>query len=263
MLFIFASCSCLYSQNSVGRVENIRTEMNKNHLEIRYDISGSQEGTLHQTDLIMVDNMGNIVYPDSIYGDVGKDVEAGKDKVIVWEVYKEYDVIYGNFIAKVVLDAPKNRKHMGGPEFALLSLLVPGAGDYFVADWKESRIKPYYKTAFTAGTLGLSVAAYMNRAIIPPVMAPPGYYLSDDAPPGETLAYIDHYWMKVPEKTDYWLFPYDAEVFIGIGLASWLIDVFWVARKGVQNNRVRTEVLDHLSLVPYRQGMMLSFNLTF
>jgi len=75
VLFIFASCVCLYSQNSVGRVENIRTEMNENHLEIRYDITGSEEGTLHQTDLVQVDNMGNIVYPDSIYGDVGKGKE--------------------------------------------------------------------------------------------------------------------------------------------------------------------------------------------
>lgn len=263
MLCIFASCSYIYSQSSVGQVENNRTEMKDNRLEIRYDITGSEEGTLHQVDLVMVDNMGNIVIPDSIYGDLGKGVEAGQDKLIVWEVFKEYDVIYGDFTATVVLDAPKNSKHMGGPEFALLSLIVPGAGDYFVADWKESKIKPYYKTAFTVGTLGLALAAYKNRELIPPVMAPPGFYISDDAPPGEIYVYIDHEWMKTPERTDYWLFPYDAEIFIGISLASWLIDVFWVAKKGVQNNRIRTEVLDHLSLVPCRKGMMLSYSKTF
>lgn len=263
LLCIFVSFSSLYSQNPKGRVENIRSEMSDNHLEIRFDITESREGTLHQIGLIIVDNMGNIVNPDSIYGDVGSGVEAGKDKMIIWEVYKEYDVIHGDFITKVICDAQKNSKHMGGPEFALLSLLVPGAGDYFVADWKESKLKPYYKTAFTVGTLGLSVATYMNRVIIPAEMAPPGYYISDDAPPGETYIYIDEPFVKTPERTDYWLFPYDAEVFLGIGVASWLIDVFWVTKKGIQNNRVRTEVLDHLSLVPYRQGMMLSFSLTF
>jgi len=263
ILCILVSSSYLYSQNSRGLVKNIRTEMQDNHLEIRYDITKSPEGSLHQVDLVMVDNMGNIVQPDSIYGDVGGGVEAGRDKLIVWEVYKEYDVIYGDFVAKVVLDPSDNRKHTGGPEYALLSLLVPGTGDYFVSNWKEGGIKPYYKTAFTVGTLGLSLAAYLNRATIPPIMAPPGYYLSADAPPGEKLLYIDHYWEKSPASTDYWLFQHDAEILLGIGIASWLIDVFWVTKKGIQNNRIRTEVIDNLSLVPYRQGMMLSFKKTF
>lgn len=260
---MLAGCSLLHSQDTRARIENIRTKMIDNHLEIMYDITESPEGSLHQVNLVMVDNRGNIIQPDSVYGDLGSTVEAGRDKLIIWEVYKEYDVIYGDFVAQVVLDPSVNKKHTGGPEYALLSMFVPGTGDYFVTNWKERRIKPYYKTAFTAGALGLSLAAYMNRATIPPVMAPPGYYQSADAPPGEKYLYIDHYWERFPESTDYWLFPHDAEIILGIGIASWLIDVFWVMGKGIENNRIRTEVLDHLSLAPYKNGMMLSFNLIF
>ena len=71
--------------------------------------------------------------------------------------------------------------------------------------------------------------------------------------------YKDDWWVTVPEQTDYWLFRYDAELFLGIGLAAWITDVIWVARRGKRNNQIRSTLYDHLTLIPFRNGIMINF----
>ena len=263
LLCIFIDCVFISAQDSPARIENIRTEMTGKTMQLKYDITRSSPGSLHQVDFVVLDNRRNAIRPDSISGDVGSAISAGHDKSLLWEIHKEFDVIYGDFHPRLIIDIAENKRHIRGPEYAALSLLIPGLGDYFVADVKSMKIKPYYKTAFTYGILGLSWAAYKNREEIPPVMAPPGWYTSADTPPGEDYIYIDHYWEKEPASTDYWLFPYDSEIILGIGIASWLFDVIWVARKGVVNNRVRNSVLGNLSLAPNSQGFQLAYRLNF
>lgn len=260
---IFFGFTLISAQNSIGRVENIRTQMIGKSMIVWYDINSPSSESYHQIDFVVIDNKGNAVYPDSVSGDTGPLVQAGKDKKIVWDIHKEFDVIYGDFTPRLVIDAGKQRKHSHGPEYALLSLLIPGLGDYFVADVKQMKIKPYYKTAFTVGVLGLTWATYENRKEIPALISPPGWYISADAPPGEKYKYFEDGYMIEPPSTEYWLFPYDAEIFLGIGIASWLFDAIWVARKGVINNRVYKSVNDHFALIPRKEGLMLSYRIQF
>lgn len=70
-------------------------------------------------------------------------------------------------------------------------------------------------------------------------------------------------WIKEVAKTEYWLFRYDTEVFLGVGLAAILVDVIWVARQGVKNNKLRSEFLDKVSLNSTNQGLQLTFRHTF
>jgi hypothetical protein len=260
------ACTCLArAQGSGSRIENVRTQMIDKALVIRYDLVSPEPHALHEVSLTVVDNRGNAVHPDSVYGDIGKEVPAGPDRMITWEIYKEFDVVYGSFIPVLTLDPGSGRKHDGGPEYAALSLLLPGLGDYFVADPGKMTIRPWQKTAFTAGVLGLSWLAMKKRVEIPAVVMPPGwyyYFTSPDAPVAE-LAYIDHEWVSEPARTDYWLFNHDAEIIFGIGIASWLFDAIWVTRKGVVNNRVRNSVLNNTSLIPARDGFYLSFTYKF
>ncbi len=260
---IFVGFTLTSAQNSTARVENIRTQMIDKSMVVRYDIISPSSVSYHQIDFVVVDNKGNAVYPDSVSGDTGPLVPAGKDKKIVWEIHKEFDVVYGDFTPRLVIDPGMQRKHSHGPEFAVLSLLMPGLGDYFVAEAKQLKIKPYYKTVLTAGILGLSWAACRNREEIPAVIAPPGWYISTDAPPGEKYKYFEDGYMVSPARTEYWLFQYDTEVILGIGIASWLFDVIWVARKGLVNNRIYTSVMEHVALIPREQGLMLSGRIQF
>jgi len=264
--FLLVLCSLTSTaQRPDGSISNVRTEMKNRALIIRYDLAGDAPSGDYQVALTVVDNRGHAIHPDSVYGDLGPGITPGTDKTIVWEVYKEYDVIYGSFTPRLTLDPGTARKQAHGPAYAGLSLLVPGLGDYFVADPSSMKIKPWYKTAFTAGVLALSWTALQHRAEIPPVMMPPGYYISADVPPGaeNPYMYIDHEWMAEPAYTDYWMFPYDAEIILGVGVASWLFDVIWVARKGVVNNRVQRSVMEHLSLLPCGDGLRLCFTYEF
>jgi len=262
-------CSCnsfIHGQKYRPRTENIKLNFTENHVEINYDITGSGYGQVHDIDFYVIDNIGNLVFPDSLSGDIGTGIEPGSFKRIIWEIYKEFDVVYGNFEPHIILDGHENFGIKGGPEYALLSVLVPGLGDYFVADHKNMKIKPYYKTAFIFGFLSLSLTAHLNREYIPPVMGEPGWYwhtfpVGDGHYDGIYL-YKD-VWIKDVERTEYWLFRYDTEIFLGIGLTAMLIDVIWVARQGVKNNKLRNEFLDKLSLNSTHQGLSLGYTHVF
>ena len=55
----------------------------------------------------------------------------------------------------------------------------------------------------------------------------------------------------------------DSEIILGMGIASWLFDVIWVARKGAVNNRIYNNVLGHMSVLPVHEGFMLSYRIQF
>lgn len=250
-------------QKSKARIDNYRVESTEKQLIISFDLKSEEPGSLHQIDLVVINNIGEVVYPDSLSGDIGPGISAGNQKQIIWSIYQEFDVIYGDFQPQLILDGNQKYGFKGGPEYLLLSLMVPGLGDYFVADHRSMTIKPYYKTAFTFGMLGLAWAAKAGREQIPAVMAPPGWYRADLSEGTTNFVYKDDWWVKVPEQTDYWLFRYDAEVFLGIGLAAWITDVIWVARQGKRNNQIRSNLFDHLSVAPAPKGIMFNFAYQF
>jgi hypothetical protein len=253
----------LSGQKYNPHVENVSMEVLDDRIKLTYDIAGSRIGKLHRVELIVIDNMGNIILPDSVSGDVGAEIEAGRSKTVTWEIHKEYDVVYGGFEPRIILDGTENQVMYGGPSNLMLSMIVPGLGDYFVADRKQMKIKPYQKTVFTYGMLGLSLAASLSREYIPPVMAPPGLYWTLGPDGVKQYEYKDEWWVKEAESTDYWLFPYDSEVFLGVGIAVWITDIIWVARKGVQNNKIRNSIMDHISLVPSNKGVFFTFAYEF
>lgn len=265
-LILLLEVNYVSGQKYNPHIENVSMEVVDDRINLTYDIAGSITGKLHRVELIVIDNMGNIILPDSVSGDVGAEVQAGRSKTVTWEIHKEYDVVYGGFEPRIILDGTENQVMHGGPSNLFLSMLLPGLGDYFVADRQHMKIKPYQKAAFTYGMLGLSLAAYLSREYIPPVMAPPGWYWTGNHLGGDGLTsyeYKEEWWLMKAESTDYWLFPYDSEVFLGIGIAVWITDIIWVTRKGVQNNKIRNSIMDNISLVPSNKGVFFTFAYKF
>jgi len=268
ILWILACCcgSFIHGQKHKPHIENIRLDFDSNRFEIEYDITNSESNHLHQIDFYVIDNIGNVIFPDSLRGDIGKAVLPGRDKKIIWDIYSEYDVVHGSFDPRIVLDGSEKRAIKGGPSYAFLSVLVPGLGDYFVADYRKMKIKPYYKTAFTYSFVGLGIAALANRTHIPDKMGEPGWYREFIPLDDGKRIWIEVYrqnWIEEPGYTEYWLFRYDAEFFLGVGIAAWLVDVIWVARTGTKNKKVKTEIFNNLTLFPVRDGMALSFTYNF
>ena len=265
-LILLLEINCLSGQKYKPHIANMSMELVDDRINLTYDIAGSRIGQLHSVELIVIDNMGNIILPDSVSGDVGAEVQAGRSKTVMWDIQKEYDVVYGGFEPRIILDGSENQVMNGGPYNLILSMIVPGLGDYFVADRQQMKVKPYQKAALTYGMLGLSLAAALSREHIPPVMAAPGWYWTGNSLGGDGATqyeYKEEWWVMKAESTDYWLFPYDSEIFLGIGIAVWVTDIIWVARKGVQNNKIRNSFTDHISLVPSNKGVFFSFAYKF
>jgi hypothetical protein len=262
---------CLFSltvtgQKNKARVENMHMDFVSNRFEIRYDIVNSVPDRQHEVEFYVIDNRGGIVFPDSLRGDIGSGVKPGRNKKIIWDIYTEYDVVYGDFNPKIILDGRGKFGVKGGPSNALLSVLVPGLGDYFVEDHRKMKIKPWYRTATTYAFMGMGIASLKNRNEVPAVIGEPGYYPNYiSIGEGQRIWYEewrDDYVLE-PGYTEYWLFRYDAEVFLGVGITCWLVDVIWVTRRGIRNNKIKNNIFDNLTLVPVRQGMGLSYTYNF
>ncbi len=98
-LILLMCIGSLSAQKFRPHIENTRSDLIENSLEVTYDIVGSSPGQSHTIDLIVIDNMGNVILPDSVSGDVGPKVQVGKNKVITWDIRKEYDIVHGDFPA--------------------------------------------------------------------------------------------------------------------------------------------------------------------
>lgn len=265
-LFAGVFCTCMYGQKNRARIENIQMDFISNRVEIDYDLVNSNPDRRHEIEFYVLDNRGKVVFPDSLRGDIGPGIAPGPDKKILWDIYQEYDVVHGNFHPKIILDGTGRYGVKGGASNAMFSLLVPGLGDYFVADYRKMKVKPWTRTIATYAFMGMGIAASVNRKDIPALIGEPGYYPRYIMQADGKHLWIDEYrddYMLEKAYTDYWLFRYDAEVFLGVGITFWLADVIWVARQGIRNGKIKNEIFQDLTLLPARQGMVLSYNYNF
>ena len=238
LLIVFSTA--LLSQNNDAEITNIKMSVENGDVVIQYDIENSKANDLFNIVVYFSDEYyTKNYYLENLTGDVGKNVNGGKNKIVKWEIQKDMDIIRGNIIPFVEFENPKLYKNMGGASNALLSLACPGLGDYFVADHKKMKFKPYYKTALSLGCITLGVISAKKR-----------YRERYWSPPHIETVYSYHYngnyWTSHPEDKLFpgrwvdgemknYLFPGDVEAFIGLGVAVWLIDVLWVASKGKKN----------------------------
>ena len=76
-------------------IRNIDVASSDEKLIITYDLFGKKD-RLYQVDILFKKEDGSEIRPKSLNGDIGKNVESGKGKSIVWEVYKDLDGLKGN-----------------------------------------------------------------------------------------------------------------------------------------------------------------------
>lgn len=119
----------------------------------------------------------------------------------------------------VVVGQTKDHHFGMGTEAALLSLMLPGLGDYFTGNTAQQHIKPWMRT--------LGVATLLSA----------GIYASSQRYRTEPRYFDGRMWSsgKVVNK----FFRNDAEILIGAGVALWLGDVIWVAIRGNQNRQLK------------------------
>jgi len=247
--------------------KNIDITIDQDKAIIHFDIKSRIPGSVHQVNLKFLDEDYHLVLPELLTGDIGSNISTEPDRRIEWDISNDVQLLGSNITPVLFIDGTcKQYSNTGGPRNALLSILLPGLGDYFVADRRIMTFKPYMRTISSLGLIALGVWAGEQRyyaegeyqTFVQLTRVPnehgPGYHYE------ETL-----YEKYVEGDLQYQFFKGDKEVFIALGAAIWATDIIWVLAKGSNNvkffNATKRESNFKLGYVP--GGAALQFSHTF
>ena len=217
---IFLFSFNVFSQETKARIGNVDFYYDEDaeRLIITYDILKSSSIEKYEISLQFVDDEGNTIYPTSTVGDIGLNIPGGSGKRISWDIFGDVDEIAGNI--KAVVDIVSVNISYGGPSKAVLSLLVPGLGDFQVANHREMIIKPYFKTVAAYGFIAYGMIQNFKAK-----------KLYDDYLASTDQSEFDDLYNKATKAN------HQAYIATGIGIVVWAADVVWVALRGSKNMR--------------------------
>ena len=218
-----------FSQKSL--IKDIHLEIRENNdIIINYNLS-DKKSLVHNVDFILIDNKKNNVYiPQNTIGAIGGNIKNGQNS-ISFNMLNQTFPLHRELTPAIIVD--QNLKK--GPKSSILSVLIPGLGDYFVAHPKNMIIKPYYRTLAVGSFLALALIADSKRIGVI-------YYekTTKEMVPGFIPSYVEvthTYEKSIPN--DFWLFNYDKEIFLGFAAGIWIYDIFWVLKKGRLNQNIK------------------------
>jgi len=215
--------------------KNVDISVRDNKALIHYEIASKKTASLHRVDLMFLDENYNLVTPDRTTGDIGLNIAQGEGKTIVWDITQDMELLGAEIKPVIFVDgASRQYNSTGGPRNALWSVLMPGLGDYFVANHRMMTYKPYMRTATSLGLIGLGVylgsQRYRAEGRYELTLKPNAYrYEGDDR-------FYERY---IEGDIQYEWFKGDKEVFIALGAAVWAADVIWVLARGSNNIKFR------------------------
>ncbi len=256
--------SNLHGQRTQSGIDNVHMDVSDNTVLIHFDINGGDRADLHDIRIQFISDAQELIQPYNLGGDIGPGITSGTGKTIVWDVTQDMYALHMKLYPLIISDRGlTSQKIGGGPGNAWLSLLVPGLGDYFVANRRDMKFKPIYRTLLALGCTSLGTYAALQRE-----QGEPLYALSKDQasphynPYPSTPTYSYKFYGY--GDTRYALFKGDAEVLLSAGVAVWLYDVIWVYSKGNLNRKLRLSMkANSLGMGPVSGGAQLSCTYTF
>ena len=212
--------SYIFSQETKARIGNVDFYYDEEaeRLIITYDILKSSSTEKYEIGLQFLDDEGTTIYPTSTVGDVGLSISGGSGKRISWDIFGDVDEIAGNI--KAIVNINSVTVSYGGPSKAVLSLLVPGLGDYQVANAGNMIIKPYFKTVAAYGFIAYGMVQNFKAK-----------KLYDDYLASTDQSEFDDLYDQATKAN------HQAYIATGIGIVVWAADVVWVVLKGSKNMR--------------------------
>jgi hypothetical protein len=255
------SSPAILPAQKMARVKNVGIGVEQNKAIINYELRSSREGSRHSVQLKFLDKHYNMISPHSLTGDVGANIFSGPDKTIQWDLSRDYD-LFGSDITPVIFVDGISRQFNkpGGPGNAVYSLLMPGLGDYFVADHRMMRFKPYLRTLSSLGLIGLGIYAGEQR------WQQEGEWVSVLKADHWRFTGDDRFRMVYYEgEMQYWLFKGDKEVFIAMGAVIWAYDFIWVLVRGSNNKKFLRELSNDtdISISYYDGAFQMKYALSF
>lgn len=260
MGLLLLTSAILFAQR-IAKVKNAEIGIQQNKALIHYDIKSSGKSSGHSVHLKFLDKQYNLITPNTLSGDVGANISNGIDKTIEWDITNDFQLLSSKIRPVLFVDGvSKEFSSSGGPSNAIFSVIMPGLGDYFVADHRLMHFKPYLRTISSLGLIGLGIYAgnqrYRAEGQYIAVLAV--HYLQGGSP---------ERYKEIYEEGDlqYWLFKGDRELFISLGAAIWLADIVWVLAKGTNNKNFLKELQrgSDISLGYHKGNVNLKYSVTF
>lgn len=83
----------LFPQTQPVQIKNIDFffEPIENELIITYDLVNSSPLELYEVELNFIDGMNVVIRPKSVFGDIGKDIQGGENKRIIWKIFDDVE----------------------------------------------------------------------------------------------------------------------------------------------------------------------------
>lgn len=230
-------------------IKNTSYNIYHNRLIIDYDLICDFDN-LQNVLFFLWDDSYNIQIPRVVFGDIGEGVEPGYSKQVTWDIVQDNELLVGRLRPQLILkDEFYQRKGSGS---VLFSILIPGLGDYFVADHRNMKFKPYLRTVSAISLVGLGLKATKMRTR-------ESLYTEFVDP----RTNITEYRFYGYGSYNHWLFPHDNLVFLGMGAAIWIYDIIWVANRGGRNDKLR-QALDKVNInYNYQNGGEIGFKYNF
>jgi len=200
-------------------VTNLHLSSFEGKLEFHFTLKGNSALPV-PVHLYFYDSDYRLYRPLQTIPEQGSLMSSGTQHSMLWEnaatLYKKG----GTLTPVIITGNPADFRFGPGPEAALLSLVIPGLGDYVIGNTSEQTIQPWMRTVGAFGLLAL------------------GLHASEERYRGEPIYWNDNRIWKSGE-IHYRFFRNDAELLIGAGIAIWVADVIWVSIRGNKNRSLR------------------------
>jgi hypothetical protein len=220
LLLIVIQPMLIFAQHQTYIISDIKLNIRFDTLSVDFFLGGKHASLPTKARLYFFDHDLHVYKPENVSPDTLFLFQPGKHHQINWKINEKAWKKDKMLSPLVVIGNPSSHHFGMGPEAALLSLLVPGLGDYFVEDTRYQRIKPYMRTAAVAAFLSAGIFASNQRYQTEP-------------------SYTDNGNIWKTGEVKYKFFRNDAELLIGTGVAIWLSDIIWVAIRGTNNRTLK------------------------
>ena len=235
-------CYC----QSKAKITDVDFHLEDRYLIVNYTIVGSLPKEHMKIELRFITENNELIIPGTVTGDTGIKLFGDGIKTIQWDIVADQVLLSGNLKASVTITSSKIL--YGGPSNALLSVVIPGLGGYFV---EKNKTRSIVTTISTLGLLGYGISqkhladkyyAEYNASIIP--------------------SEIESLYTKANNAHH--------KYYISTGIAAglWAFDIIWVTVKGFHNRNEAKSYYsafknDGLRLNWDNNGLQLRYSVSF
>ncbi len=155
-LFVFFIPKITSSQS----IDNVDFEVINYSIKIKFDLINCPENTIYNLDVSFTSSDGTIITPKTISSLNG--VYPGRDRFLIWDYKNDKIEFTGDLSVTITIlssepiPPPPPVKH--GPGNAMLSLLLPGWGDFYVN--KTDKTSPFLISALYLGSAYMAYSSF-------------------------------------------------------------------------------------------------------